>query len=259
MSVFGLNAGDILLVNNHARGNIFGQKVLRLQKNVNTTHIALSLGDGGFIHADKSCGVDLVFFSELINKAEGDWRVIRYNNMQSGIEEQVQKFAIFHMYKTYNRGIILKENEKSLFCSQYVDVVFRNIGINIFNREKSEKLITFRNVLPVDFENLLIEKEKWIDVSDVYQEKLEDDSIINNLKAFFSTKKVLINIARSQCNNLAVYSNVVHFMKNYYDQFPSEFQNESLDEMLSKDIKGLEESESQLLYDFWDARSKRQK
>ena len=259
MSVFGLNAGDILLVNNRTRGNIFGQKILRLQKSVNTTHIALSLGEGGFIHADKSCGVDLIFFPELIDKAEGNWRVIRHCDVRNDIEEQVKKLAVFHMYKTYNKGIILRENEKSLFCSQFVDVVFRNIGINIFNREKDEKLITFRNALPVDFESLLLEKEKWSDVSDVYREKLENDSIIKSLEAFFLQKRVLVNIARKQCNDLSVYSNIVHFMKDSHDQFPSEYQNESLDEMLSENIKGLEESESKLLYDFWDATSKRRK
>lgn len=259
MSVFGLNAGDILLVNNRSRGNIFGQMILRQKKSVNTTHIALSLGEGGFIHADKSSGVDLIFFCDLINGSEDNWRVIRHCDVQNEIEEKIQKLAIFHMYKTYNKGIILRENEKSLFCSQFVDVVFRNIGINIFNHERGEKLITFKNALPVDFESLLMEKDKWLDVSNSYRERLEDDIIISNLKAFFSTKKALISIAKNQCNDLSVYSNIVHFMKDSHDKFPSEFQNESLNAILSENIKDLEESESNLLYDFWDARSKRRK
>lgn len=259
MSIFGLNAGDILLVNNRTWGNIVGQKILRLKKSVNTTHIALSLGEGKFIHADKSCGVELIFFSDLINKSEGNWRVIRHCGVQNEVEEKLKKVAIFHMNKTYNKGIILRENEKSLFCSQFADVVFRNVGINIFNREKGEKLITFKNALPVDFESLLLEKEKWSDVSDIYQEKLEDNSIKNTLEAFFLQEKVLINIAKKQCNDISVYSKVVHFMKDSHDYFPSKFQNESLDEMLSENIKSLEESESNLLYDFWDAKSERHK
>ncbi|WP_342753691.1 YiiX/YebB-like N1pC/P60 family cysteine hydrolase [Pantoea sp. MBD-2R] len=259
MSIFGLNAGDILLVNNRTRGNIFGQKILRLQKSVNTTHIALSLGEGGFIHADKSCGVDLIFFSELINKSGGNWRVIRHSEVKDEIEDQVKKIAIFHMHKTYNKGIILRENEKSLFCSQFADVVFRNIGINIFNRENGERLITFKNALPVDFESLLLEKEKWSDVSDVYRENLEDDNIKNTLEAFFLQKRCLINIARTQRNNVSSFSEALHLMKDSHDQLPREFQDKSLDEMLSENIKGLEDSESNLLYDFWDVKSKRRK
>jgi len=259
MSIFGLNAGDILLVNNRTWGNIFGQKILRLQKSVNTTHIALSLGEGGFIHADKSCGVDLIFFSELINKSEGNWRVIRHSEVQNEIEDQVKKIAIFHMHKAYNKGIILRENEKSLFCSQFVDVVYRKIGINIFNRENDEKLITFKNALPVDFESLLLEKEKWSDVSDAYRGNLEDDSIKKTLEAFFLQKRFLINIARTQRNNLSSFSEALHLMKDSHGQLPSEFQDKNLDEMLSENIKGLEDSESNLLYDFWDVKLKRRK
>ncbi|ENY3730686.1 YiiX/YebB-like N1pC/P60 family cysteine hydrolase [Enterobacter kobei] len=256
MSIFGLNAGDVLLVNNRTRGNILGQKILRPQKSVNTTHIALSLGEGGFIHADKSCGVDLIFFSELISESEGNWRVIRHCDVHQEIEEKVQELAIFHLKKTYNKGIILRENEKPLFCSQFVDVVFRNIGIDIFRREKGERLITFANALPVDFESLLLEKDKWSDVSDIYREKLDDSFVIKKLETIFSTKRTLVNIAKNQCNDLSVYSSIVHFMKDSHDQLPVEFQSESLDELLSENIKDLEDSESNLLYDFWDSRSK---
>jgi len=259
MSIFGMNAGDIILINNRTRGNLLGQKILRLKKSVNTTHIALSLGEGGFIHADKTCGVDLVFLHELITEAEGNWKVIRHSEVNDKVEKFIKNLAIFHYKKTYNKGIILRENEKSLFCSQFADVVFRNAGINIFNRGKSEGLINFKNALPVDFESLLLEVGKWSDVSDVYREILEDASIINRLEKFFLQEKFFVNITRKQHSDRHALSDITQIIKNSHDQLPSDFQDKALSEMLSENIKYLEETDSKLLYDFWDSKSKRRR
>lgn len=259
MSIFGMNAGDIILVNNRTRFNLLGQKILRLKKSVNTTHIALSLGEGGFIHADKACGVDLVFLNELINEAEGDWRVIRHSEVNNEVEEVIKSLAIFHYKKTYNKGIILRENEKSLFCSQFADVVFRNAGINIFNRSKGDKLINFKNALPADFESLLLEEGKWSDVSGIYREKLEDASVIKFLENYFLQQKLFVNITRNQRNDRNIISDITHIIKDSHDQLPSEFQDQELCKVLSENIKNLEGTESEILYDFWDVKSKRRK
>ena len=259
MSAFGMNAGDIFLVNNGSRGNILGQKLLRLKKSVNTTHIALSLGEGVFIHADKYCGVALVFFPQLINKSEGNWKVIRHVEVQGQFEELVKQSAIFHLEKTYNRGIILRENENSLFCSQFADVVFREIGINIFNRKQGEAIININNALPVDFESLLLERERWSDVSEIYIKNTEDNFIITNLERHFLMQKNLLTIARSQRLDHSALSSFTQFMKASHESLPIDFQDENLDKMLSEDIKDLNDIESNLLYDFWDAKSKSRK
>ena len=175
---------------------MWGKKLLRKSTAVNTTHVALSLGDGIFIHADTSCGVDLIFFPDLINKSDGNWKVIRHPELNDDVEVKIKQAGVFHLNKSYNYGIILKENERSLFCSQFVDLVYRTIGVNIFNREESKGLIHRNNVLPVDFERLLVDDKIWMDVTKVYLDKIRDN-FMDFLKPHFQMEKSLIAISRN--------------------------------------------------------------
>lgn len=85
---------------------MWGKKLLRKSTAVNTTHVALSLGDGIFIHADTSCGVDLIFFPDLINKSDGNWKVIRHPELNDDVEVKIKQAGVFHLNKSYNYGIM---------------------------------------------------------------------------------------------------------------------------------------------------------
>ncbi|ENZ4536382.1 TPA: hypothetical protein ACGTAH_004872, partial [Escherichia coli] len=131
-----------------------------------------------------------------MNKSDGNWKVIRHPELNDDVEVKIKQARVFHLNKSYNYGIILKENEKSLFCSQFVDLVYRTIGVNIFNREESKGLIHRNNVLPVDFERLLVDDKIWMDVTKVYLDKIRDN-FMDFLKPHFQMEKSLIAISRN--------------------------------------------------------------
>lgn len=87
MSVTGMNAGDIILINNGTWYNIFA-KIASQKSSVNATHVALSLGEGAFIHADTSCGVGFAYFPDLLVDSKGRWKVIRNKEINSDFEEK---------------------------------------------------------------------------------------------------------------------------------------------------------------------------
>ncbi|MEQ9916423.1 YiiX/YebB-like N1pC/P60 family cysteine hydrolase [Pectobacterium aroidearum] len=258
MSVTGLNAGDILLINTRTWYNIVGQKILRKSTSVNTTHVALSLGDGIFIHADTSCGVDLIFFPDLINKSDESWKVLRHAELNDDVEVEIKQAGVFHLSKTYNYGIILKENEKSLFCSQFVDLVYKAIGINIFSREESKGLINLDNALPVDFERLLVDDKIWCDVTKIYLDKINDNSI-DFLKPNFQMEKFLIASSINLRREHSYALDLVHAFSELHNLLPDEHKNMELETHLSEMIKDLNDNESDIFYDFWNIRSKHSK
>lgn len=255
MSVTGLNAGDILLVNNRTWYNIVGQMLLRKRSSVNTTHVALSLGNGIFIHADTSCGVDLVFLPDLIDKSDGNWKVIRHIDIQDAIEEKIEQAGVYHLNKAYSYGFLLKENEKSLFCSQFVDLVYKTIGVNIFNREESAGLINKSNAFPVDFERLLADDKKWIDVTKFYLDAI-NDGFIEHLKPHFQIKYSHILISRNIRRDHSLALNLTHVLNDSHNLLPDEHKDMELETHLSEMIKDLNDNEGAIFYDFWNIKSK---
>lgn len=253
--ITGLNAGDILLINNGTWYNIKGQKLLRRKSSVNTTHVALSLGDGIFIHADTSCGVDLVFFPDLLNNSEKSWKVIRHIEITDEAEKEIKKAGVFHLNKAYNYGIIFKENEKSLFCSQFVELVYKTIGINIFHREKNKVLLHLNNALPVDFEQLLLDDKKWNDITEIYLNEIKSD-LMEYLRPNFQMYRLLINSIKKGRKNHSNILKLTHVLNDSHNLLPDKHKNLELKNNLSEMIEKLNNSESEFFYDFWDIKSK---
>ncbi|CAH0248537.1 hypothetical protein SRABI106_02562 [Rahnella aquatilis] len=256
MSETGLNAGDVLLINSGSWCNIAGQFFLRKGSSVNTTHVALSLGNGIFIHADKRCGVDLVFFSDLIDKSNGNWKVIRHIEIKDVFEKKIKEAGVFHLNKAYSFGFVLKENETSMFCSQFVDLVYKTIGINIFNLEASKKLINLNNAFPVDFERLVANDKRWIEVTKIYLDAI-DDNFIEHLKPHFQMECSLILISRNMRKDHSFALNLLHTLNDSHNLLPDEHKSMELEIHLSEMIKDINNNESDIFYDFWNKKSKR--
>lgn len=254
MSVTGMNAGDIILINNGTWYNIFLQKSLRKKSSVNATHVALSLGEGAFIHADTSCGVGFAYFPDLLVDSKGRWKVIRNKEINSDFEEKIEKAGIFHFNKTYNYGFLLKENEKSLFCSQLVDLVYKSVGVDIFGPNKTKSLLNLNNAFPVDFEELLIKDERWCEVSNVYQDNL-NSGFIELQRTNFLMRQALIMSERNTRKFHSDMLDLVNTLNESHNLLPKEFKSTELETHLSEMITGLNESESAFFYNFWNIRS----
>jgi hypothetical protein len=256
MSVTGMNAGDVILINNGTLLNIFGQKKLRKHASVNFTHVALSLGDGIFIHADTSCGVDFVFFPDLLGDSDGRWKVIRYKEVSADFEKRVEIAGVYHLQKVYNYGFILKENEKSLFCSQFVDLVYKSVGIDIFGHNKGKGLLQLKNAFPSDFEALLTDSDsdRWSDVTNIYHDELNGD-LITELRTFFITRRNLAVIERNSRKFHANMLGLVHALNDSHNLLPEEYKTIALENHLTEIISELNDIEDNFFYDFWNVKS----
>ena len=245
MAILDYKVGDILLINNKSKMqsfNINGQRLIRKTKNVNATHVALSLGNGIFIHADAATGVDLVFFADILEQSDGKWRVIRPPFINAENEETLKKEAIYHFSKAYNYGFLGQEKYDALFCSQLVDKVFQSLGFHLFKHT---------NAFPVDFENLSNSSQDWIDVTKFYSDGLTDNTF-KLLRPQYFLRKTMVSISQRQNAASNGMINTLKEIVNLSNSLP-EYQREKVDlKDIESSIKELEEEIGNRLYNFWN-------
>jgi len=233
MAISDYKVGDILLINNKSKVqsfNINAQRLMRKKINVNATHVALSLGNGIFIHADAATGVDLVFFPDILGESNGNWRVIRPPFINAENEETLKK-----------NGFLSQEKPDALFCSQLVDKVFQSLGLNLFKHS---------NAFPVDFESLFNSSSDWIDVSICYSEGLTDNNFML-LRPQYSIRKSMVIISQRQNAASNRMINTLKEMINLTNALP-ENRREMVDlKEIESSIKELEEEVGNRLYNFW--------
>lgn len=259
MSISGLNAGDILLINNRSKNrwlNLTGQKLIRRSSSVNSTHVALSLGDGVFIHANTTCGVDLVYFPDLLKESEDGWKVIRHIELTDEVEEKIKKAAIFHLGKAYNYKFILRENDKSLFCSQFVDLVFKSIGISIFSREENNNLWHLNNALPVDFDRLISDNKTWSDVTRTYLDKCHD-GFFELFEINFTLLQTHVSMERGLWSDYFALQSLMHYVHDSYNKLPDEVKDTEHQKILTNMIDEFNPCENKFFYNFWNAKPKK--
>jgi len=253
MAIIDYKIGDILLINNKSKAqklNLRAQRFIRKGQVVNATHVALSLGDGIFIHADAATGVDIVFFEDMLGQSNGNWRVIKPSFINSANEEELKKEAIYHFSKAYSFGFLKKEKDNALFCSQFVDKVFESIGFNLFEFKKSDKKNKFINAFPVDFENLFDISTDWVDVTNLYREGLNDHTFAL-LRPQYSIRKTMVIISKRQNSTSYGLLNTLRQMRDLTYLLPEE--NRDHENLMGIEclIKELEEEIGNRLYKFW--------
>lgn len=112
MSIFGLNVGDVIFTNGTTTSrnlNIFFQKLFRMESKPKYSHVALSIGEGVFIHALTDKGVCIEFIPDILSNANDDWKVVRNITMNETTRELLSSIAIYHYEKCYNFRFLSKE------------------------------------------------------------------------------------------------------------------------------------------------------
>ncbi|QJT19122.1 hypothetical protein E5E96_18700 [Aeromonas sp. 1805] len=253
MSITGMNAGDILLIDNETKCqkiNKGGQSIIRRLTPVNTTHVALSLGDGVFIHADYPGGVDLCFFPELIDKSTGDWKVARYKQINDELQGEIKRAGAHHLGKRYSLGFSFKKNEESLFCSQFIDVVYKSVGIDIFNHPGRQFIPLKGETLPVDFENAIKDSVEWGDVTEIYSDAFDKDEYIH-LESNYKMQKAMIVCTRRIEEDKYMAIELANVIRQSNSLLPDSPLGDYVDSQCSEMIQDMESDENKLPYEFW--------
>lgn len=174
-----MSAGDVLLV----RGLSAKSKAIWLSQkifysNATSSHVALSLGDGVFVHATGDGGVHLVFFPDELKYCEDKWRVIRLRDLNKTQTDEIQMCGIHYIRQTYNIGFFGNGTDHSSFCSELVAKIYNRACIEIIDSKQTS------NVLPCHFDKEADSLDKWSDVTDEYLnllEKLSEDDSLHRL------------------------------------------------------------------------------
>ncbi|WHM96224.1 YiiX/YebB-like N1pC/P60 family cysteine hydrolase [Citrobacter freundii] len=172
-----LKPGDVLLVKGIGKKSdaiLYAQKAFYLK--AKSSHVALSLGGGLFIHATSDGGVHLTSIDKELETCEGNWRVIRKKGLEEVQVEALNTSGLYFARQKYNMFVFFEGNEYSSFCSELVAKAYKKAGVKIMSGKPSSK------VLPCHFDKEADVLVDWEDVSHEYEHGLAD--IAENNLAF---------------------------------------------------------------------------
>jgi len=156
--------GDVLLVRGAGKKSstiVGAQKVL--YQRARSSHVALCLGGGAFIHSTAASGVHIEFFPAILSESQSNWTVLRLKALDGAGREKLFSAANYFLEQGYNRGFMLPENATSSFCSEFAAKAYRQAGFEIISGKKPSQ------VFPADFDREADGSEEWLDVTDEYR------------------------------------------------------------------------------------------
>lgn len=159
-----MQIGDVLLVtgtNKISPALVIAQKAL--YSRAISSHVALSLGDGVFIHATGDKGVHLTLITDELDSCKPGWKVVRLKHLTAAQRDEVMKAALFFLRQGYNAIFMGAGNDSSSFCSELVAHSFAKANIHLFGERLPSK------VAPAHFDEQVDVGEHWIDVTDEYK------------------------------------------------------------------------------------------
>lgn len=235
--------GDIILILNKAylsSAQIILQSIGSL-KIAKYSHAILALSKGIYIEAMRNSNengnydIDIFCINELKkrlkNEYRNNWKVIRYKNINSELQEQIFNAANYFYGQKYNSnplGKIFQHRYKidSSYCSELVQRIYEKAGITLNHCN--------RDFWPVHLDLLTIRyKDRWEDITSQYNKKCSNhhqddfyDDLCNNHKIlqkylYLNNKKNLqvvdnINTAKKIMN--CITNNLENIPQSELDQ-----------------------------------------
>ncbi len=162
-------SGDVLLVTGESKLSaslVLAQKAI-YGKAV-SSHVALGLGDGTFVHATGDGGVHITFIIDELKTCSNEWRAIRLKGISEAQQEELSKSGLYFLRQGYNKVFMGSGNDHSSFCSELVAKAYKMAGIPIFNGAAPSK------VAPAHFDQEADTNAVWEDVTAEYIERLKE-------------------------------------------------------------------------------------
>lgn len=161
--------GDVLLVTGNGKissGLVAAQKVI--YSNSISSHVALGLGDGTFVHATGDNGVHITFILDELKDCKTGWKAIRLKGISEEQQDELSKAGLYFLRQDYNKIFMGSGNEHSSFCSELIAKVYERAGISILGNKKPSK------VTPAHFDQEADLLQDWEDVTEEYLERLKE-------------------------------------------------------------------------------------
>ena len=153
--------GDVMLVRGLGK---LSSLLLMAQKpfysNTKSSHILMAIDQGVFIHAGTHRGVDVIYFEDLIENIDSDWRSVRLKGLTESQRIALRNNSFFYLQQEYSYKYLVKESQYSSFCSELVGKIFRRSHIDVFKGKEPSKII------PADFDKEADSGLTWMDVTD---------------------------------------------------------------------------------------------
>lgn len=177
-----MNAGDVFLVKGtekHSKWLSALQKAI--YPKASSSHVLISVGDGVFVHATTSSGVDFERYDHLLGEIEDGWRVIRNKRVDDLKSQKLQLAAISFVRQAYNYKFMFESNDQTSFCSELVAKVYAKCDIELFGKNTGK-------ITPADFDRAADSDSEWEDVTEEYRALFaENDKIKHMFDIAYST------------------------------------------------------------------------
>lgn len=227
--------GDILLVSGTAKHS---SELVIVQKSiypsVRSSHVAISLGGGAFIHSTTDKGVHLDYLPNILKDCNDDWRVIRLRNLTKEQERLLLGSTNYYLAQKYNYKYLIPGNDNSSFCSELASKSYLKAGIPILQGLEPTK------TAPAHFDKEADNLGDWMDISDDYRALLAEINADPEM-AFLGFSYLVYRLERMRQVNARtelMYEIASKILKT----------EESRDQIK----KAKEELESQRLFSYWD-------
>ena len=227
--------GDILLVAGNAKqskGLITAQKLL--YPKARSSHVAINLGGGAFIHSTTDKGVHLAFLPEILKGCSSQWRAIRLRSVTVEQERLLLAGSNHYLAQSYNKGYMMPGNETSSFCSELAVKTYAKAGIPILGGREPNK------TAPAHFDEQADILTDWVDVSADYRTLLKYIEVEPELSylEFCCIVSRLESVRRTNAKTELLFGLVS-------DLFPSEGMTRAIEEMKQQLDKAK-------LFSYWD-------
>ncbi|MCP8900370.1 YiiX/YebB-like N1pC/P60 family cysteine hydrolase [Gilvimarinus xylanilyticus] len=170
-----MNAGDVFLVKGtekHSKWLSALQKAI--YPKASSSHVLISVGDGAFVHATTSSGVDFERYDHLLGEIEDGWRVIRNKRVDDLKSQELQLAAIFFVKQAYNYKFMFESNDQTSFCSELVAKVYAKCDIELFGKNTGK-------ITPADFDRAADTDSEWEDVTEEYRALFAENDKIKHI------------------------------------------------------------------------------
>lgn len=196
-----MNAGDVFLVKGTEKHSTW---LSTLQKAIypkaSSSHVLISVGDGVFVHATTSNGVNFERYDHLLNEIEDGWRVIRNKQVDELKSKELQLAAIFFIKQAYNYKFMFESNDKTSYCSELVAKVYAKCDIELFGKNTGK-------ITPADFDRAADTDSEWEDVTEEYRALFaENDKIKQNFEIVYST---LVNCIEKRIYTMNAWDGII--------------------------------------------------
>jgi hypothetical protein len=235
-----LETGDVILMTGASiKSKLLVKSQIPFYWQAKSSHVVLVHADFICIDAMPDSGVSNRLISNALQDIESDWRVIRFNKIDSKHREAMQQRCAFYIAQPYKISPSKKPAKDFSYCSELVRKVYQDCNVEGCQIPKNQLLIK-----PCDFDRIADEQKIWTDVTQKvrpYIEFVKEHEALTKTMSNAFIHGLLLNRSRYEDRRTLIRAIRA-----------AEKKGEISPEKATESIKEINAAEKNLNFAFWD-------